>query len=260
MKRIEVPPPYRVLTRGGTLLVAVPEAVEPASRALAEAGSLLAYAGRHPGAKALESRRGTAFRVPMGEGEWVVRHYRRGSALTRWLSDLYLRVGEPRPVHELRVSHAARERGVETPQVVALAVYREGPFYRADLATRYVPRSTNLAQALFGEEMRSQEERLEALSAAGGLVRGAQERGVVHVDLTLQNVLLEWSVRPPRAHLLDLDACRIAPGPLPAWRREVMLRRFERSLRGWEERAGRRLSAEEREAFEAGYGGPHPAR
>jgi serine/threonine protein kinase len=235
------------------LLVASPEAVEPASRALAEAGSLLAFARGHPQARVLQSRRGLAFRVPTGAGPWVVRHYRRGSALTRWLSDRYLRLGEPRPVHELRVSHAARERGVPTPEVVALAVHPAGPFYRADLATRYVPCSGNLAQALFGAEARSAEERLEALAAAGRLIRSVHERGVVHVDLTLQNVLLEWSTRPPRAHLLDLDACHVAPGPLPPRQREAMLRRFARSLRGWEARAGRVLGEAENRAFRAGY-------
>ncbi|MDP9349569.1 MAG: hypothetical protein M3P24_10595, partial [Gemmatimonadota bacterium] len=186
-------------------------------------------------------------------GPWVVRHYRRGSPLTRWLADRYLRLGEPRPVHELRVSHAARERGVPTPEVMALAVHPAGPFYRADLATRYVPHSSNLAQTLFGAEARSPEERLEALRAAGRLIRTAHERGVVHVDLTLQNVLLEWTTRPPLAHLLDLDACRVASGPLPPGKREAMLRRFARSLRGWEERAGRVLGDEENHAFRAGY-------
>lgn len=252
---LSLPPPYRAVPVGGALLVARPEALEPARRAIAEAGSLLAHAAAHPEARALESRRGLSYRIPGTDGHWVVRHYRRGSALTRWLADRYLRVGVPRPLRELTVSHAARERGVDTPQVVALALYPAGPFYRADLATAYVPCSTNLAQALFGAEAKGAADRVQALAAAGRLVRTLHERGVVHVDLTLQNVVLEWTTRPPRPFVLDLDDCRLLPGALPAWRRGAMLRRFARSLRGWEERSGRTLSREERAAFRTGYHG-----
>jgi serine/threonine protein kinase len=248
-----VPRPYRVLSVGRTLLVASPEAVEPARRALREHGTLLAFAASHPGSHVLDSRRGRAYGVPMADGRWVVRHYRRGGALTRWLGDRYLRAGLPRPVRELRVSHAARERGVDTPRVVALAVYPAGAFYRADLATEYVPRSSNLAQTLFGAEARGPEDRVRALAAVGRLIRTAHERGIIHVDLTLQNVLLEWVAPFPRPYLLDLDACHIAPRALPAWRREAMLRRFARSLRGWEERAARSLTDVENRAFQAGY-------
>ena len=254
----DVPAPYRVLTVGDALLVATPEAVEPARRALAEAGSLFAFAGGHPESRVLWSRRGRAWHVPVpepGGAGWVVRHYRRGSTLTRWLGDRYLRPGGYRPLRELRVSTAARERGVPTPRIAALAIHPEGAFYRADLATEFVPASANLAQVLFGAEARGEDDRLLALAAAGGLIRAVQDRGVVHVDLTLQNVLLEWTTRPPRPHLLDLDDCRILRGPLSAWRREAMLRRFLRSLRGWEEREGRPLTPSEREAFDAGYEG-----
>lgn len=253
MRKIVVPHPYRVLTVGETILVAGPEAVEPARRALAEAGSLLAFASEHPESRVLKSRRGRAYSFPGPEGRWVVRHYRRGSLLTRWLTDRYLRAGVPRPVRELLVSHAARQRGVRTPEVVALAVYPTGAFYRADLATSYVPCSSNLAQVLFDPGTHGAEDRETALAAAGRLVRTAHERGIVHVDLTLQNIVLEWTARPPRAHLLDLDGCRVVPGPLPQWQRKAMLGRLRRSLRGWEERTGRALTPAEVEAFRAGY-------
>jgi len=172
----------------------------------------------------------------------------------RLLEDLYLAVGVPRPLRELLVSTAARERGVATPEVAALAIYPAGPFYRADLATRYIPGSADLAQVLFGAQGFGANERIGALSAAGRLVRTAHEHGVVHVDLNLQNVLLEWTTGPPVARLLDLDRCRVLSRAVPSGQRMAMLRRFDRSIRKWERRTGRLLQPAESEAFAYAYG------
>ena len=57
--------------------------------------------------------------------------------------------GTPRPVHETRVSEEARRRGVPTPRVVAAMTYPQGPYYRADLVTEFVPASTDLVESLF---------------------------------------------------------------------------------------------------------------
>jgi hypothetical protein len=248
-----VPPSYRLSAVGGAVVIALPEVLEFVCQAVEGAGSLYAYAAAHPEAVGLEGR-GVAYAVPAPGGRWVVRHARRGGALARWLGDRYLRLGRPRPVKELAVSAAARGLGVETPEVVAAVVYPAGIFYRSDIASRFVPESMDLATALFGPKALVGEDRVLAAAAAGRLVRAAHECGVVHPDLNLKNVLLQWTMRPPRAYLLDLDRCRVVPR-LSARRREAMLRRFWRSWRKWEARTGVRLVGGEREAFERAYGG-----
>src|SRR5690606_11192773 len=147
----------------------------------------------------------------------------------------------PRPVRELRASEEVRRRGIDTPVVLALAIYPAGAFYRADIATAFVPGAQDLAAALFGPASFEGEERLGVWAAAGTLLRALAERGVVHADLNLKNVLLDASARPLRPLLLDLDRCRVAARVAPL-ARLAMLRRFRRSAAKWAGLAGRAIT------------------
>ncbi len=238
----------------GTLLVAAPDALAAAERALEDHGSLFRWAAAHPEARRLEGR-GAAFSVPAPGGRWVVRHYRRGGAVAApLLGDRYVRATRPRPLAELEASRALLERGVDTPEVRAVAIYPSGAFYRGDVATRWIADAVDLAGALFGPEaLTDADGRLDACAAAGRLLRILHDRGVLHRDLNLKNILLEWTPRGPRPWVIDLDGCRIVDGLGPR-RRAAMLERFERSLRKWEGRSGRVLAERERDAIRAAYG------
>lgn len=211
-------------------------------------GSLHAFAAAHPEAVALEGRR-TAFSVPAGSGRWVIRHYWRGGAIARWLGDRYLRAGRTRPMRELSASLAARARGIPTPRIVAAVVYHGAAFYRADLATEHVPGAEDLAMTLFGAQQRTAAEREAACSAAAALIRKMGERGVIHRDLNLKNILIQWTAGGPKTYLLDLDRCRVARRATPA-RAADLRRRLGRSVGKWEATTGRRLAASERKALE----------
>jgi len=174
------------------------------------------------------------------EGErWAVRHFHRGGLLAPLLGDRYLRNrGLPRPLAEAEASEHCRERGISTPQVLAAAVYRRGPVYRGDLVTRYIPESVTLARLLRSEEA-TRPQRLKALEMAGELVRLLEEKGVLHPDLNVKNILFAPAPEPREIHLLDLDRVRVSEGgPVPG---TPMFRRLTRSLRKWEERNGSRL-------------------
>ncbi|MBX6364042.1 MAG: hypothetical protein IRZ00_09260 [Gemmatimonadetes bacterium] len=239
-----LPAGYVAGERRGALVVALAEAWAAVAAAVDAAGSLFDWAAGRPDARALLGR-GTAYAVPAPGGGWVVRHYRRGGAMARWLGDRYARLGESRPLAELRASVAARERGVPTPEVVGLVVYPAGRFYRADIATREVPGARDLAAALWAEPPAGAEERLAACGAAGRLLRLLGERGVVHRDLNVKNILLEGEPARPGAWVLDLDGCRIVRRA--SWRqRRAMRSRLRRSVRKWEARTGRRLTEAER--------------
>lgn len=251
--RVYLPAPYTSTLAGRALAVARPGARELVLEALAHAGSLFRFAERQTGATRLEGR-GPAYAIPAADGRWVVRHFRRGGAFARLLGDRYLAVGMPRPVAELLASDIARGRGVDTPEVQALVIYPAGAFYRADIATAHVPDSIDLARALFGPAPASAEERVRACSAAGRLLAILAERGVVHADLNLKNILLAPTTAGFRPYLLDLDRSRIVTR-VSGRQRETMLQRFWRSISKWEARIDRPLTATERAAFEAGYAG-----
>lgn len=189
-----------------------------------------------------------------GSPRWAIRHYVRGGrVLPRILHDRFPALGEPRPVHEIRVSQGLRARGIPTPRVVAAAVYETRFFYRADLVTVFVPDSENLAETLFDIRRRGAggaSERLEALGAAGTLLRAAAGQGLKHGDLNAGNVLLQWTGASPMAHILDLDRATLLPEGTQA-RVGPMLHRLSRSLRKWEGRTGLSLTKREWDTLEA---------
>ena len=181
------------------------------------------------------------------------------------LGDRYLRVGEPRPLREFRVLQRVRELGVPTAGPVGAAAYGAGAFYRGDLVTEWVPDTADLAATLFGAAQLDEPaarpagraEPVAAMEAAGRLVRLLHERGIVHPDLNLKNILIRNGAGAPRALILDLDRARLV-GRLPERARTMMLARFERSLGKWETRMAAPAPAGAREAFRRGYSTPSP--
>jgi 3-deoxy-D-manno-octulosonic acid kinase len=247
----------------GTRLLASSER-EPALRLwLGRHGSLMAAAESDPSATRLAGRGRVALVAapdPWGDERWVVRHYHRGGSVARYLGDRYLRLGTPRPFLEFRALEAVRARGVPAPEPVGATVHRRGLFYRGDLVTRWVPDSVDLATLLFDPETPTVPaaaaegvDGVAAMRAAGRLVRLLHERGVVHPDLNLKNILLAPGDPEPRALVLDLDRARLRPAGVRDRQRRRTVARFWRSARKWERRTGRSLPASLRAAFEAGY-------
>ncbi|RMH21325.1 MAG: hypothetical protein D6701_02555, partial [Gemmatimonadetes bacterium] len=175
-------------------------------------GTLEAWA-RARGIPVSSGGRGAAYVVPAPDAEgarWVVRHFRRGGGV-RWLGDRYLRGGHPRPFAELAASEAVRARGIETPRVVAAALY-EGPvFYRADLVTECVEDAVPLAATLSDDAPdRPGPDAATAVAAALRLAERLAEAGVEHADLNAHNVLFRRSDEGRWTPvLLDLDRCRV---------------------------------------------------
>jgi 3-deoxy-D-manno-octulosonic acid kinase len=241
---------------------------------LRQHGTLYAAAAARPDAQAFTGR-GAAYRLKHPGGDWVVRHYRRGGAVAHVLHDEYLRAGEPRPLRELHASIKARARGVDTPEVVAAIAYLSGPLYRADLATRFIADSRDLAAVLFGADRadgrsgepgesldRSGEPqdgeasiRAAAWHATGALLRSAFAAGIEHADLNLRNILIAGPAGAPRALLLDLDRAVVHERPVSTAARSSMLGRLHRSRQKLERRAAQQTDGAGLAALEAGLAG-----
>lgn len=220
---------------------------------LEEGGSLYEWAGRHASTPELVGRGPVQVALAPVEGpdaraRWAFRHYHRGGVAAGLLGDRYLRIGETRPVREVRVSAEARARGIPTPAVIAGAAYGSGAAYRADLVTELVPDVVPLRDALFGPQAVA--DATPVLLSAGRLVRTLEDARVLHADLSAGNVLTD--VRGGRSWVVDLDRCRAlrTGASLP---RRAMRRRLERSLRKLGGMHARPLTPTEWEALRSGF-------
>jgi hypothetical protein len=178
--------------------------VDPASRKLYTHGRTTHFSYRPAGAPA---------RV-------FVRKATRGGLLGALLGGLYLDV--TRPLQELRAAATARDRGVGTPEPLAVRLTGTGPFHRFAILSREIEDARDLltvASAIAPAEKRS------LIGRVAEEMRRLHEAGVYHADLTLKNILLGKD----GVYIIDLDKARV-----PGRREEPMdvmnLSRLNRSV------------------------------
>jgi 3-deoxy-D-manno-octulosonic acid kinase len=208
----------RIATETGAILydpsrLDHPTPVDFDPAALAEAGRVTATA----------TGRGSAWFIAAphpGGGATVLRHYRRGGWIARWVADRYLWRGEEatRAFRELRLLAAIEALGLPAARPVAARYLRSGLGYRADLLTVAIAGAEPLAARLEAGLAPAEWRRI------GATIRAFHDAGVCHADLNARNVLLDAG---GAVHLIDFDRGSLAaPGP---WC-EANLARLRRSL------------------------------
>lgn len=178
------------------------------------------WAGRNALSEVTAGRGQVAFIHEAGR-RWVLRHYRRGGFVSRFLADtfLWLGVARTRSYREWRLLAALFAEGFPVPQPVAARYERSGLVYRADLMTVEIPDTVTLAKRITGQS-------LEALvwREVGAAIARLHRRGVHHVDLNAHNILLDTA---NAVYVIDFDRARFrSRGP---WE-EAVLARLRRSL------------------------------
>ncbi|MBK5187585.1 MAG: hypothetical protein JJD97_05030 [Gemmatimonadaceae bacterium] len=229
MKGFVVPPGYVALSEPGIEGAAL-ASLEASLREALEEGTFYAFAEHHAEARPLTGR-GIVYAVPLSTGDSVVvRRSRHGGLLRSIRDDRFL--GATRAPRELEVSLALRRLGVATPEIVAYATYPAGAlFRRADVVTREVPKSRDLAAAL-GALSRGDSKRM-LLDATGKLLASLTIAGARHPDLNLKNILIaENGFSGHEALALDVDRVWLdVPGSHAVL--EANLRRLSRSAVKW---------------------------
>lgn len=233
-------------TTGRATLVARAPDLPTYSVLIQQHGTLFGAAAQLPRMGELRGR-ALALVVEIAGAACVVRHYHRGGAVARLLNDRYARFGPNRALRELQVSESARARGVATPPVKCVAWYHRGIFRRSDIATRYIPATRDLADALFGDGPENPE---RATRATVRLIRDIVRAGLVHSDLNLKNIL----IAPDRAYVVDLDKCTVEEG-VSAAHSKSMRERFLRSLTKWEGATGKKVAPALRSQLAEAFGG-----
>ncbi len=224
-----VPPGYVALSEPGVEGAALAALEAPLRVALAE-GSFYEFAAHHAEAKAFTGR-GIAYAVPLSSGDRiVVRRSRHGGLLRSVRDDRF--IGATRAPHELEISLTLRRLGVLTPEVVAYATYPAGPmFRRANVVSREVPRSRDLATAL--QALSRGDSKRTLLEATGKLLESMSLAGARHPDLNIKNILIaENDFGGVEAYVLDVDRVWLDRAGADAVL-EANLRRLTRSAMKW---------------------------
>jgi hypothetical protein len=229
VKGLSIPPGYVALSEPGIEGAALAALETPLREALAD-GSFYDFAQHHPQALPL-SGRGVAYAVPLSNGDRVVvRRSRHGGLLGALRDDRF--VGATRAPRELELSLALRRLGVATPEIVAYATYPAGAmFRRADVVSRKVPHSRDLAAALSALSRGAPKRTL--LDATARLLASLSMAGARHPDLNIKNVLIATGdAAVPEAFVLDVDRVWLDVPGAPAVL-QANLRRLSRSALKW---------------------------
>ena len=131
--------------------------------------------------------RGAAWIVPGTEGEWVLRHYRRGGLPAKLVADRYLWMGLEltRPWREWHLLAELHTLGLPVPRPVAARVTRGTLSYRGDLITRRIPAARSLA------ELAGADGETLPWKGVGACIRRFHDAGVWHADLNAHNILVD---------------------------------------------------------------------
>jgi 3-deoxy-D-manno-octulosonic acid kinase len=201
---------------------------------------------RRSGAVALEtSGRGEVLIVAHADETWVLRHYRRGGLVARFIDDHYLWLGaeRARAFREWRLLRQLRAAGLPVPSPVAAHVYRTGIIYTADIITAYLPNTRKLSWFIAQGRVPP-----DCWRRIGAMLRSVHDHGVDHPDLTAHNILLDEAGAP---FLVDFDnAEQKPPGEWP----RLGLERFNRSLRKVALETGTEFDSTAWAEVEAAYG------
>lgn len=145
--------------------------------------------------------RGSAWYIRRAEGDWVLRHYRRGGLAAKVSRDRFKFSGEDRvrSFAELRLLDYLKRQSLPVPAPIAAWYASSGPgFYRARiLIERIVDAQTLLERAGGASD--------DLLSEAGRIIGRFHGAGLDHVDLNINNIL----VAPNGVYLVDFDKCAV---------------------------------------------------
>jgi hypothetical protein len=230
---------YEHVSVGGANILTV-QPLAASIREILQHDTLYSYAAKDSSALVFHGRAPVyAITLPPLSGRVAVRHVMRGGLVGRVLHDRFF--PPTRVARELTAAFRLRLGGVPTPEVLAVATYPAGGFFRrADVITRFVEESADLA-AVFGDA-RNDAQRRPIMDAIAQLLARLTAVGAQHADLNLKNVLITSSDQGYVAHVLDVDRVHFhVPGdPLVA---RANIERLMRSLRQWRAHRAPRTNA-----------------
>jgi len=178
-----------------------------------------------PQACLLDGGRGRTYGIRADFGDAVLRHYRRGGFISRFVEDRYLWTGaaRSRPVREFELLAQAHAAGLRVPRPIAAQVLRFGAVYSGDLIMARIVDGQKLSNLLLGQ---SDWTRVN-WAGLGNVIGRAHASGFEHADLNAHNVLSDSA---GRFWIIDWDRGRRSDPQSGSWTTANLLR-LQRSLR-----------------------------
>jgi 3-deoxy-D-manno-octulosonic acid kinase len=173
--------------------------------------------------------RASAFRLNLGGGlELFARRSTRGGIVRHFVGHTFVGI-DPRPFRELRITAEARRRGVPAAEPVgAMAQWIAPAVYRGFFLTRAIAGMT------LWEFMRTDDDpavREHVLMKARAAILTMHDRGVLHADLNLHNLMVTQAGESFAVVILDFDKARLSGDPVSAPGRRANAQRLLRSAR-----------------------------
>lgn len=159
-----------------------------------------------------ERGRGASWFVDANDQEWVLRHYRRGGLIARYIEEHYLWLGleSTRAWREWKLLAAMHDSGLPVPLPIAARVCRRGLIYSADIITRRIPDALSLTQRLSGGTYDDR-----CWKVLGQTLAQFHKAGIFHADLNAHNIMLS---KQGKVFLIDFD--RGEQRPAGHWQKE----------------------------------------
>jgi len=173
--------------------------------------------------------RRSAYRLDLDGGvELFARRGRRGGMIGFILSDVYVGMA-PRPLTELGVTIEATRRGIPVAEPMGAMIDWIGPaLYRGFFLTRAVRGMT------LWEFVKTDDDptvRSHVLGQARAAIDTMHNKGLLHADLNLHNLLVTRARDSFTVVIIDLDKSRLFDAPLSSAMRRKNAARLMRSAR-----------------------------
>ena len=242
--RLEVPPGYERRDIDAATLIARADLIEPLAHSIRERRELIVAARAVPGAKEMQGRQ-TAYGIAVGNERVVVRRNHHGGAFRALTGSKFF--FPTRAPAELDISLRLRHLNIPTPQVVAIAIYRDGILATSDVVTEEIPHSQDFGAVLLSSQPES-DDRRKAWNAVARLMKRLASVGARHHDFNVKNILLRRTEDDLfGAYVLDVDRVAMDYSRRDAY--AANRARLRRSVEKWRDTKGARITAAEIEAL-----------
>jgi len=145
------------------------------------------------------SGRGTVWFIENTHGKFVLRQYRRGGLISKFIKHRFFfnHIQKSRPFQELSLLETMFNQGLPVPKPIAGKIIKHNGFYEAFLLTATLSNTSELFELI---------KKITPINwyRIGNTIKQFHQAGIFHSDLNCHNILVDNS---EKVWLIDFDKC-----------------------------------------------------